>query len=118
MLGSAINYLARSTLAVAAPTLFTERHITTQPYSAQPYSWIVRVFHGASMRQPVAAGVSARVRPHGPRHTAIAALLDAGAGLGEAQWSGRHADPRTLLRSDDTRADIAGEMARTVSDLV
>jgi integrase/recombinase XerC len=66
----------------------------------------------------VQAGLGARVRPHGLRHTAITALLDAGAGLREAQRFSRHADPRTLMRYDDNRSDIGGEMARRVSDLM
>lgn len=48
MLGSIINYLTRSTLAVAAPTLLQELHI-----SAKEYSWIVGAFQGAIMAQPV-----------------------------------------------------------------
>jgi integrase/recombinase XerC len=64
------------------------------------------------------AGVSDPVRPHGLRHTAITALLDSGAGVREAQRFSRHADPRTLLRYDDNRSDIAGAMARTVSELL
>ncbi|MEP6622212.1 MAG: MFS transporter [bacterium] len=52
MLGSIINYLTRSTLAVAAPTLFTDLHINTQQYS-----WIVGVFQGAIMLQPAAGFV-------------------------------------------------------------
>ncbi len=64
------------------------------------------------------ARVGARVRPHGLRHTAITALLDAGAGLREAQRFSRHADPRTLMRYDDNRTDIGGEMAKLVSDLL
>lgn len=64
------------------------------------------------------AGVTGGVRPHGLRHTAITAVLDAGAGLREAQRFSRHADPRTLMRYDDNRSDIAGEMARSVSELV
>lgn len=64
------------------------------------------------------ANVSDRVRPHGLRHTAITALLDHGAGLRETQRFSRHADPRTLMQYDDNRADIAGEMARAVSELV
>ena len=47
MLGSIINYLTRSTLAVAAPTILKELHI-----SAQQYSWIVGAFQGAIMLQP------------------------------------------------------------------
>lgn len=48
MLGSIINYLARSTLAVAAPTLLKELDVTTQQYS-----WIVGTFQGAIMLQPL-----------------------------------------------------------------
>ena len=48
MLGSIINYLTRSTLAVAAPTLLEELHI-----SAQQYSWIVGAFQVAIMMQPI-----------------------------------------------------------------
>jgi MFS transporter, ACS family, hexuronate transporter len=48
MLGSIINYLSRSTLAVAAPTLLKELGITTQQYS-----WIVATFQGAIMLQPL-----------------------------------------------------------------
>jgi integrase/recombinase XerC len=62
--------------------------------------------------------VAGHVRPHGLRHTAITALLDSGASLREAQRFSRHADPRTLMRYDDNRSDIAGEMARRVSELL
>jgi len=48
MLGSVINYLARSTLAVAAPTMLQELHI-----SVREYSWIVGAFQGAIMAQPI-----------------------------------------------------------------
>src|SRR5829696_1603284 len=48
MLGSIINYLTRSTLAVAAPTLLVELKIT-----AQEYSWIVSAFQGGIMLQPI-----------------------------------------------------------------
>ena len=48
MLGSIINYLTRSTLAVAAPTLLTDLDITTQQYS-----WIVGAFQVAIMLQPI-----------------------------------------------------------------
>jgi ACS family hexuronate transporter-like MFS transporter len=47
MLGSIINYLTRSTLAVAAPTILANLHISTQEYS-----WIVGTFQGAIMLQP------------------------------------------------------------------
>ena len=48
MLGSVINYLTRSTLAVAAPTVLQELHI-----GAREYSWIVGAFQGAIMAQPI-----------------------------------------------------------------
>ncbi len=47
-LGSIVNYLTRSALAVAAPTLMNELGIT-----AREYSWIVGTFQGAIMCQPV-----------------------------------------------------------------
>jgi len=48
MLGAVINYLTRSTLAVAAPTLLKDLHITTQEYS-----WITGAFQGTIMLQPL-----------------------------------------------------------------
>jgi ACS family hexuronate transporter-like MFS transporter len=48
MAGSIINYLTRSTLAVAAPTILQDLHITTKQYS-----WIVGAFQGAIMAQPI-----------------------------------------------------------------
>src|SRR5689334_6514284 len=48
MLGAIINYLTRSTLAVAAPTVLQDLHITTKQYS-----WIVSAFQGAIMLQPL-----------------------------------------------------------------
>lgn len=48
MLGAVINYLTRSTLAVAAPTLLTELNISTQEYS-----YITAAFQGAIMLQPL-----------------------------------------------------------------
>jgi MFS transporter, ACS family, hexuronate transporter len=48
MLGSIVNYLTRSSLAVAAPTLKQNLGITEQQYS-----WIIDFFQGAIMLQPV-----------------------------------------------------------------
>jgi MFS transporter, ACS family, aldohexuronate transporter len=48
MLGSIINYLTRSTLAVAAPSVLKELDITTQQYS-----WILSAFQFAIMLQPL-----------------------------------------------------------------
>src|ERR1700712_2246199 len=52
MLGSIINYLTRSTLAVAAPTVLKDLSITTQQYS-----WILSTFQIAIMFQPLAGYV-------------------------------------------------------------
>ncbi|MFN7938465.1 MAG: MFS transporter [Bryobacteraceae bacterium] len=52
MLGSVINYLTRSTLAVAASTVLTELQI-----GAREYSWMVGAFQGAIMMQPIAGYV-------------------------------------------------------------
>lgn len=48
MLGSVINYLTRSTLSVAAPTLKTALGM-----AEQQYSWVVGTFQGAIMLQPL-----------------------------------------------------------------
>jgi ACS family hexuronate transporter-like MFS transporter len=48
MLGSVLNYLTRSTLAVAAPTILLDLHITEKQYS-----WILGAFQGAIMAQPI-----------------------------------------------------------------
>lgn len=48
MLGSILNYLTRSTLAVAAPVLLNDLHITEKQYS-----WITGAFQGAIMLQPI-----------------------------------------------------------------
>ncbi len=48
MLGSIINYLTRSSLSVAAPTLKTQLGI-----DEQHYSWIVSTFQSAIMLQPL-----------------------------------------------------------------
>jgi ACS family hexuronate transporter-like MFS transporter len=52
MLGSIVNYLTRSTLAVAAPTLTKTLGITEREYS-----WIVGTFQGAIMLQPISGYV-------------------------------------------------------------
>ncbi len=48
MLGAVVNYLTRSSLAVAAPTLLAELDIT-----AKEYSYITAAFQGAIMLQPL-----------------------------------------------------------------
>jgi integrase/recombinase XerC len=57
----------------------------------------------------------ARLTPHMLRHTAITAVLDAGASIREAQRFSRHKDPRVLLRYDDNREDLGGRRAAELS---
>ena len=65
-------------------------------------------------RRAAAAGVKAW--PHGLRHTAITAALDASGGdLRAAQRYSRHADPRTLMLYDDNRADLGAPLAAAVA---
>ena len=52
MTGAVLNYLTRSTLSVAAPTILKELQI-----DAQHYSWITGAFQGAIMLQPLAGYV-------------------------------------------------------------
>lgn len=63
------------------------------------------------------AGV--RARPHGIRHAAITAVLDATNGdVRRAQAFGRHASASTTLLYDDNRQDLGGSAARIVDALV
>ncbi len=52
MTGSILNYLTRSTLSIAAPTLLKDLHI-----DPQHYSWINGAFQGTIMLQPIAGYV-------------------------------------------------------------
>ena len=56
VMGSILNFLTRSTLAVAAPTLLPDLHITEQQYS-----WILAAFQIAIMFQPVCGYVIDRI---------------------------------------------------------
>lgn len=59
-----------------------------------------------------AAGVAVPVRPHGLRHTAITAVLDGcGGDVRQAARFSRHRDIATVIRYDDQREDVAGQLA-------
>lgn len=61
------------------------------------------------------AGV--RCRPHMVRHSAITHCLDLNGGdIRAAQRFSRHKDVRVLMRYDDSRKDMAGELARRLSE--
>ena len=64
------------------------------------------------------AGVG-HIRPHGIRHTAITALLDANDGnLRDTQAFSRHAKPETVMVYDDTRQEAVRESTRMLSDML
>ena len=57
-----------------------------------------------------------KTRPHGLRHAAITAALDATNGdVRRVQRFSRHADARTLLIYDDARSDMGGEIAALIA---
>lgn len=64
------------------------------------------------------AGLAHRVWPHGIRHSAITASLDAGSNIREVKRYSRHAKLETLLRYDDNRQDLGGRVAGVVADLL
>lgn len=61
-------------------------------------------------------GVGVRARPHGLRHAAITAALDAGIDVRQVRRFSRHAKLDTLLVYDDNRQDLAGDVARRVAE--
>jgi integrase/recombinase XerC len=64
-----------------------------------------------------AAGV--KVSPHGIRHSAITAFLDASGGdVRSAQSLSRHKDPRTLMIYDDNRQGLQGKATQVLGDLL
>ena len=62
------------------------------------------------------AGIEKAVRPHGLRHAAITEVLEVtGGNVRAAQRFSGHADFKVLVRYDDNRADIQGEMADLIA---
>lgn len=54
-------------------------------------------------------------RPHGLRHSAITAALEATNGnIAEVMKFSRHKDPKVLMKYDDNRKDVAGDIANTI----
>lgn len=72
-----------------------------------------------SIIKALGASAGIDVSPHEIRHSSITAFLDASNGdLRSAQRHARHASANTTLKYDDNRADLAGQAARTVANLV
>ena len=61
------------------------------------------------------AGLARAVRPHGLRHQAITAALDAGRDVRDVRRFSRHASLDTVLIYDDARRDVAGDVAQLVA---
>ena len=58
-----------------------------------------------------------RVSPHGLRHAAITKALELCNGnIRKAQDFSRHKDPRVLVRYDDNRADVGGQLAAQLAE--
>ncbi len=74
---------------------------------------------GRSVARVVAAAAEGAglgvVRPHGLRHAAITAALDAGLDVRRVAKFSRHRDLRTLTVYDDNRQDLAGVVAAVVA---
>lgn len=65
------------------------------------------------------AQIGIKTRPHGVRHAAITAVLDATNGdMRKAQAFGRHASASTTVTYDDNRQDLSGSAARILDALV
>jgi len=65
------------------------------------------------------AAIGRRVRPHGLRHAAVTAALDLTNGnIRTVQSFSGHADPQTVMKYDDNRLDLAGDVARKLSRLI
>lgn len=63
--------------------------------------------------------VGLKVWPHGLRHASITAALDVLNGdVRAAQQHARHSSPETTMRYDDNRNDIAGNVARRLSEVL
>jgi integrase/recombinase XerC len=75
---------------------------------------------GESVRRTVrrlgkAAGLPRDIRPHGLRHSAATSALDAGRDLRDVRRFTRHRSLEMVLRYDDMRRDVAGEIARDLA---
>jgi integrase/recombinase XerC len=69
--------------------------------------------------QRLGADVGIVARPHGLRHSAITAALDATNGnIRAVQKFAGHSDVRMIEKYDDCRRDVAGSVARRVADCV
>lgn len=69
----------------------------------------------ADMVHGLALGLGFDARPHGLRHSAITAALDAGFAIRDVQRFARHRSVSHTIRYDDNRADLGGAVAACLS---
>jgi integrase/recombinase XerC len=63
--------------------------------------------------------IGRRIKPHGLRHASITAALDLTNGnIRTVQSFSGHADPQTVMKYDDNRLDLAGDVAKRLSRLI
>lgn len=62
-----------------------------------------------------AAGLARVPKPHGLRHRSITAALDAGRDVRDVRKFSRHARLETVLVYDDSRRDVAGDIASLIA---
>ena len=95
------------------------RPMTTEDFVFSVRDARVPPSHSAIWRTVKRVGARAKVavRPHGLRHSAITAVLDATNGdVRRTQKFSRHADPGVLLKHyDDARQDFGGELSKLLS---
>jgi integrase/recombinase XerC len=63
-----------------------------------------------------AAGLTRPLRPHGLRHSAATLALDAGRDVREVRKFTRHRSLEMVLKYDDLRRDVGGEIARNLAE--
>jgi integrase/recombinase XerC len=75
--------------------------------------WVNRFIHKLARE----AGLTFVVRPHGLRHASITRALDLTNGdIRRVMRFSRHRDPKTVMRYDDCRNDLGGEVSRLLGD--
>ena len=69
----------------------------------------------ALQRHAWRAGIKAPIRPHGLRHSAITAALNAKVDIRDVRKFSGHQSIQTVLKYDDERGDTAGDVAKKVA---
>jgi site-specific recombinase XerC len=101
------------TARLRRPNRFTEAAMASTRLARIDDKSVNRLLHKLAKE----AGLPFVVRPHGLRHASITRALDLTNGdIRKVQKFARHADPKTTMRYDDSRKDLAGEVSRMLGD--